>query len=473
MRNYFIKNKSLSHISLAMALCLTPVLTLSTAMLPTMALAKVEVADFSNLVEQVAPSVARVNVTKKMSSEEMAQIQMALLLRRYLGERVPDSLPPVTESSFGTAFFVSNDGYMLTNYHVIEGADKVTVTLNDRQELDATVVGGDERTDMAVLKVAGNGFPALPVGDSEKLKVGESVLAIGSPFGFDYSASAGIVSAKSRSFSKDTTVPFIQTDVALNPGNSGGPLFNQKGEVVGVNSRIFTGTGGYMGLSFSIPMDVAMDVYEQIRQTGTVSRAYLGVFPQDIDRNLADAYGLAKPVGALIARVSPNSPAQKAGLKSGDVVLSFNNQTITTSADLTNLVSRAKPNDNFSLQILRNGKNQTLQGTLVKAPSDTTSDTTHANGENPVKLGLRLRALSAEEQQALRVNGVLITAVDPFGLAASAGIQAGDVIVQLNNQDVLTVQDFAKSAQNLPKKGVVTVQLIRQGEPKILGLRIE
>lgn len=464
-----MKNKLKKCLPIIMSACLfaKPVI------LPQLAVAQVRVTDFSDLVEQVAPSVARVNVMKKLSNEQIAQIQTALLLRRYLGANVPDNLPPAVENSFGTAFFVSTDGYMLTNYHVVAGADNITVTLNDRRELDAKLIGSDERTDMAVLKVVGTDFPALPIGNSDILKVGEPVLAIGSPFGFDYSASSGIVSAKSRNFSRDTVVPFIQTDVALNPGNSGGPLFNQKGEVVGVNSRIFTGTGGYMGLSFSIPIDVAMDVYEQIRNQGSVSRAYFGVFSQDIDRNLADAYGLAKPVGALLTRVSPNSPAQKAGLKSGDVVLALNGKMIETSDDLTNLVNRAKPNDSFTVKIQRNQQVLTLQGVFQKAPNDTTSDTVQSAENNPVKLGLRLRTLTAEEQQALGTVGVIITAIDPFGLASSSGLQAGDIVLQLNNKTVETAQDFAKVVRSLPKKGVITIQLIRQGVPMIIGLRIE
>lgn len=464
-----MKNKLKKCLPIIISACLfaKPVI------LPQLAVAQVSVTDFSDLVEQVAPSVARVNVMKKLSNEQIAQIQTALLLRRYLGANVPDNLPPAVENSFGTAFFVSTDGYMLTNYHVVAGADNITVTLNDRRELDAKLIGSDERTDMAVLKVVGTDFPALPIGNSDILKVGEPVLAIGSPFGFDYSASSGIVSAKSRNFSRDTVVPFIQTDVALNPGNSGGPLFNQKGEVVGVNSRIFTGTGGYMGLSFSIPIDVAMDVYEQIRNQGSVSRAYFGVFSQDIDRNLADAYGLAKPVGALLTRVSPNSPAQKAGLKSGDVVLALNGKMIETSDDLTNLVNRAKPNDSFTVKIQRNQQFLTLQGVFQKAPNDTTSDTVQSAENNPVKLGLRLRTLTAEEQQALGMAGVIITAIDPFGLASSSGLQAGDIVLQLNNKTVETAQDFAKVVQSLPKKGVITIQLIRQGVPMIIGLRIE
>lgn len=449
----------------------------ATASLPMMVATPAQAAvvgmDFSSLVTQVSPSVARVNVSKKISPEEMAQIETALLLRRYLGGGYTTP-PPATEKSFGTAFFVSTDGYMLTNYHVIEGADKVTVTLSDRRELDAKVVGADERTDVAVLKVTGGTFPALPIGSSDALKVGEPVLAIGSPFGFDYSASAGIVSAKSRNMSRDTNVPFIQTDVALNPGNSGGPLFNQKGEVVGVNSRIFSGTGGYMGLSFSIPMEVAMDVYQQIRNTGVVVRPYLGVFPQDIDRNLADAYGLAKPQGALIIKVSPDSPADQAGLKTGDIITQYNGIAIQTSADLMNQVSRAKPNDNFALTVQRNKQSLTLSGKLEKAPIDTAAESNDVrNADNNVRLGLRLRALSRDEQQEVGGKGLLVTAIDPFGLAATSGLQAGDVIVQFNQQDIGSTADFVKAVRQMPKTGVVTIQLIRQGQPLILGLRLE
>ena len=242
----------LQQSALALAVATTMVAGINIATVPN-AEAAVTTADFSGLVQQVTPAVARVNVTKTVSEAELAKAQTAELLRKFFGDRlrIPDqAATPAIEHAYGTAFFVTADGYMLTNHHVVAGADKISVTLNDRTELDATLVGSDERSDVAVLKVTGRQFPSLPIGDSNALKVGEPVLAIGSPFGFDYSASAGIVSAKSRNFSRETSVPFIQTDVALNPGNSGGPLFNQRGEVIGINSRIFSGTGGYMGLSF-------------------------------------------------------------------------------------------------------------------------------------------------------------------------------------------------------------------------------
>lgn len=440
--------------------------------------AAVTTADFSDLVQQVTPGVARVNVTKTVSEQELAKAQTAELLRKFFGDRIDipeQAATPAIEHAYGTGFFVTADGYMLTNHHVIEGADKITVTLNDRTELDAILVGSDERSDVAVLKVVGTQFPALPIGDSTSLRVGEPVLAIGSPFGFDYSASAGIVSAKSRSFSRETSVPFIQTDVALNPGNSGGPLFNQRGEVIGINSRIFSGTGGYMGLSFSIPIDAAMDIYEQLKISGEVSRAYLGIYPQDIDRNLAEVYNLARPQGALLTRVSPDSPAQKAGLKTGDIILQYNNIDIMRAADLLNLINRARPDDRFEAQVQRDGKALSINGKLTNAPSDVQAEG-NAQHENEIHLGLRLRNLTADEQSELSDDdqmGVLVTATDPTGLAARSGISAGDIITNLHQNQIADVTDFNKAISSLPKKGVVTIEVIRQGIPAIIGLRIE
>lgn len=435
----------------------------------------VSTTDFSHLVQNVTPAIARVNVTKKVSEAELAQAQTAELLRQFFGGRVhiPKQAQPAIEYAYGTAFFVSPDGYMLTNHHVIEGADSITVTLNDRREFDAKLIGSDERSDIAVLKVSGTDFPALSIGDSNALKVGEPVLAIGSPFGFDYSASAGIVSAKSRTVSREASVPFIQTDVALNPGNSGGPLFNQAGEVVGINSRIFSGTGGYMGLSFSIPIDVAMDIYQQLKDNGEVSRAYLGIYPQDIDRNLAEAYQLDKPKGSLITKVSSDSPAEKAGIKSGDIILKYNQQPITRTDDLLNFIHRAKPNDGFELLILRNGKQQKLSGHFASVPSDVQADG-NQQMSNGVRLGLRLRPLSEDELSSLQIaGGLLITAVEPTGLAARSGLQTGDVITALHKQPVNSIDDFSRAIKALPKKGVITIEIIRQGVPFIIGLRIE
>ncbi len=440
--------------------------------------AAVTTADFSDLVQQVTPGVARVNVTKTVSEEELAKAQTAELLRQFFGDRIDipeQATQPAIEHAYGTGFFVTADGYMLTNHHVIEGADKITVTLNDRTELDATLIGSDERSDVAVLKVVGTQLPALPIGDSNSLKVGEPVLAIGSPFGFDYSASAGIVSAKSRSFSRETSVPFIQTDVALNPGNSGGPLFNQRGEVIGINSRIFSGTGGYMGLSFSIPIDAAMDIYEQLKVNGEVSRAYLGIYPQDIDRNLAEVYKLARPQGALLTRISPDSPAQKAGLKTGDIILEYNDIKIMRASDLLNLINRARPDDSFKVQVQRDGKALLIKGKLSDALTDVQAEGS-GQRDNEVRLGLRLRDLLPNEQAELADDnkaGVLVTAADPTGLGARSGILAGDIITNLHQNPITKASDFNAAISSLPKKGVVTIELIRRGIPAIIGLRIE
>ena len=447
----------------------------STAVLAVSVQTQASSVDFSNLVAQVSPAVVSVNVTKKMTQEELLQQQVPEILRRFFGNQViiPQQQLPQEKTGFGSAFFISQDGYLLTNHHVIENASKVTITLNDRREIDAKVVGSDERTDVALLKVTGQTFPQLKTGNVEQLRVGEPVLAIGSPFGFDYSASAGIVSAKMRNMMGESSVPFIQTDVALNPGNSGGPLFNQRGEVVGVNSRIFSGTGGYMGLSFSIPIDVAMDVAEQLKKYGKVTRSYLGVQLQDIDRNLAESYKLSKPEGALIAEVSPNSPASQAGLKSGDVILKYNGTAISRTAELINYLNRSVPQQKIQLEVLRDDKRQTIQAVLGTAPDQTPAqEATTPNKKGPV-LGVAIRELNANEKRALQVQGgVFIQDVQRGGLAAQAKILAGDIVVQINNQKINNTEDFAKTVAGLKNNTVARITLIRQGQRLIVGMRV-
>lgn len=432
--------------------------------------------DFSHLIEQVSPAVVSVNVVKKMTEEELLQQQVPELLRRFFGNQViiPQQQIPQEKTGYGSAFFISKDGYLLTNHHVVENASRISITLNDRREIDAKVVGSDERTDVALLKVSGTQYPSLRIGNIDQLKVGEPVLAIGSPFGFDYSASAGIVSAKSRNMMGETSVPFIQTDVALNPGNSGGPLFNQRGEVVGVNSRIFSGTGGYMGLSFSIPIDVAMDVAEQLKKNGKVTRSYLGVMLQDIDRNLAEAYKLSKPEGSLITQVAPNSPAAKAGLKSGDVILQINGVAISRTTDLLNYLNRLAPNQSIRLQILRDEKLSTINATLSVAPDDTPAKTAGTAQNQGPSLGVTIRNLSeAEKSQLNLAGGVYIQEVMRGGLAAQSRIMPGDIITQIDNTAVRNTDEFIQAAGKLKKGTVVRVGLVRQGQRAILGLRIQ
>ena len=431
--------------------------------------------DFSNLVEQVSPAVVSVNVVKKMSQEELLQQQVPEILRRFFGNQViiPQQQIPQEKTGYGSAFFISKDGYLLTNHHVVEDASKVTIVLNDRRELDATVVGSDERTDVALLKVQGNSYPELRTGNVDQLRVGEPVLAIGSPFGFDYSASAGIVSAKMRNMMGETSVPFIQTDVALNPGNSGGPLFNQRGEVVGVNSRIFSGTGGYMGLSFSIPIDVAMDVADQLKRNGKVTRSYLGVSLQDIDRNLAESYKLSKPEGSLITQVAPNSPAARAGLRAGDVILKYNGTPISRTSELLNYLNRSVPNQSIQLEVLRDDKRRNITATVSTAPDDTPAKNNPDTAAKGPVLGVSIRDLSVAEQRQLDIKGgVLIQEVRRGGSAAQARIMPGDVIVQLNNTTIQNANQFVETVSTLKQGTVARVVIIRQGQRAIIGMRI-
>ena len=435
--------------------------------------------DFSQLVEQVAPAVVRVTVERKLSREEELQQQLPDILRRFFGDQVqiPNQAArrPNTEA-YGSAFFISSDGYLLTNNHVVADARRISITLNDRREIDAELVGSDPRTDVAVLRVKGSGFPALRLGNADTLKVGEPVLAIGSPFGFDYSASAGIVSAKSRSMSRETAVPFIQSDVALNPGNSGGPLFNQRGEVVGVNSRIFSGTGGYMGLSFSIPIDVAMQVADQLKRDGRVTRAYLGVFPQDLDRDLAELYKLPRPEGTLVNQVTPGSAAAEAGIRVGDLILSFNNTPITRADDLINLINRSRPDQRVAIGLLRDGKRLSVNATLKKAEDDdeasSGSSSNSQASQNRTRFGIAVRELSSAEQARGR-KGIVVTDVSYDGLAARAGLQGGDLIVRLNNRDISDLRSFSTALESLPRRGVVGMTVVRQGQPFVVGLRLD
>ncbi|MEZ7923947.1 MAG: Do family serine endopeptidase [Acinetobacter towneri] len=432
--------------------------------------------DFSNLVEQVSPAVVSVNVVKKMSQEELLQQQVPEILRRFFGNQViiPQQQIPQEKTGYGSAFFISKDGYLLTNHHVVEDASKVTIVLNDRRELDATVVGSDERTDVALLKVQGSSYPELRTGNVDQLRVGEPVLAIGSPFGFDYSASAGIVSAKMRNMMGETSVPFIQTDVALNPGNSGGPLFNQRGEVVGVNSRIFSGTGGYMGLSFSIPIDVAMDVADQLKRNGKVTRSYLGVSLQDIDRNLAESYKLSKPEGSLITQVAPNSPAARAGLRAGDVILKYNGTPISRTSELLNYLNRSVPNQSIQLEVLRDDKRRNITATVSTAPDDTPAKNNPDTAAKGPILGVSIRDLSVAEQRQLDIKGgVLIQEVRRGGSAAQARIMPGDVIVQLNNTTIQNANQFVETVSTLKQGTIARVVIIRQGQRAIIGMRIQ
>lgn len=435
------------------------------------------VMDFSDLVEKNAKAVVNISAStkaKKRNAQQLQQQQVPDIFRHFFGDQFQYAPPQREKQSFGSGFIISKEGYVLTNNHVVDHADKVIVKLNDRREVEAEVIGTDERTDVALLKIKADNLPVVEIGNPDKLKVGQPVLAIGSPFGFDYSATAGIVSAKSRALPNESYVPFIQTDVAINPGNSGGPLFNADGEVVGINSQIYSRSGGYMGLAFAIPIDVAMDVVDQLKDKGKVSRGYLGVVIQDIDRDLAEAYGLAKPAGALVAKVLPDTPAEKSGLKEGDVIIAFNGQDIGLSSELPQMIGRAKVGKKVPLTLLRDGKKMDIPFEVASLPDDEEDSPEKAAEPDLNSLGVGLRNLNDQEKTQLKLEGgVLVLRLADDGAAADAGLRANDVIVRLNNQTIKDTQEFIKIAKKLPANKAVPIMIYRAGQPRILALRIE
>lgn len=410
-----------------------------------------DLPDFTGLVEKQGAAVVNVSTTQIVRAPQGFQGMPNLPENDPFYEffkRFAPQMPREQESqSLGSGFIISTDGYILTNAHVVDRADKITVRLSDKREFKAKVIGADKRTDVALLKIEATGLPKVTLGNPELLKVGEWVLAIGSPFGFDSSVTAGIVSAKGRSLPQENFVPFIQTDVAINPGNSGGPLFNMQGEVVGINSQIYSRSGGYMGLSFSIPIDVAMDVVNQLRSSGKVTRGRIGVSIQEVTRELADSFGLAKPSGALISGVEKNGPADKAGVKASDVILKFDGKVVAKSADLPRIVAATKPGNKAMVQLWRKGA--VLEVPLVVgeiqdnaekiAAKDSKED--QSQSQSVSRLGLTLSELNDEQKAELQVDGGLLVE-DVKGAAARSELQRGDVILAIGNIELRTVEQF-------------------------------
>ena len=359
---------------------------------------------------------------------------------------------------------------MLTNNHFIDEADVIHVRLNDRREYVATLVGTDPRTDLALLKIDAENLPIVKMGDSDKLKPGQWVLAIGSPFGFDYTVTAGIVSATGRNLPSDSYVPFIQTDVAINPGNSGGPLFNLDGEVVGINSQIYTRSGGFMGVSFAIPSNVVVSVVDQLKQDGKVSRAWLGVLIQDVNNELAESFGLDRPSGALISRVLPDSPAEKSGLKSGDIIMKFNGEKIEHSAALPYVVGQMKAGEKVDAKVYRDGKEQTISVMLEARPSDPKALAQSQQDQN--RLGMIVGEVPADMAKKFDIeSGVIIEQV-MGGTAARNGLQQGDVITMLNGKRIDNVASFTEIAKAIPNDRSVPMRVIRQGYPMFIPFKI-
>jgi serine protease Do len=383
------------------------------------------------------------------------------------------SVEPI-EQSLGTGFILWEDGYILTNRHVVKDAKQIIARLSDRRQLPATVVGLDERSDLALLKIDASGLPAVKLGDIGKLRVGEWVLAIGSPFGFDYSATAGIVSAKGRSLISEQYVPYLQTDVAINPGNSGGPLFNTRGEVVGVNSQIFSETGGYMGVSFAIPIDVAAKAARQLRDNGKVTRGWLGVVVQEVDRGLAQSFGMKKPEGALVARIVAGGPASQAGIKVGDILLSYNGQDLAASSDLPPLVGNSDPGDKATLRLMREGKviDVPIEVGTLDAPS-IESAPVRAEPPAPGDLGIKVRSLTTEERDAEQIvsGGVAVVEIAP-GVGRDAGLRLGDIILSLAGNEIDSPRRFAEVIGRLQPGQSAPLLVQRRGTPVFLALEI-
>jgi len=446
------------------------VLTLATSAVSVPAMAK-DVVDVADLVETHGPAVVNVSTTKLIKRNSGPAVpfvipgdeQMQEFFRRFFPPNVPGGPgQDIPARGAGSGFIVSSDGYILTNAHVVSGADEVIVKLIDKRKFTAKVIGADTRTDVAVLKITSpSKLPVVKLGNPAQLRVGEAVAAIGSPFGFENSVTAGIVSAKGRTLPSESYVPFIQTDVPINPGNSGGPLFNMRGEVVGINSQIYSRSGGYQGVSFAIPIDVAMEVVNQLKTGNKISRGWLGVIIQEVSSDLADSFGLDRPRGALVSQVTPGSPAEKSGLQASDVILSFAGKPVEDSSDLPRMVGMTKPGVKVPVQVWRRGAMKEVGVVLGELPTDEVV----AQGQDNraySRGGLALSNLTPEQRRALKIDhGLLVE--ETTGDAARAGIRTGDIILAVNNTTMRTVEDFRKIIATIPK-GKSAAILVRRGD---------
>lgn len=435
--------------------------------------------DFTDLVDKQSASVVNISTTQAPKAGEPNEDAMQDFFKHYGIPVPPGGMPGMPrgnggsgrggeeQHSLGSGFIISADGYVLTNAHVVQDADEITVSLTDKRKLMAKVIGSDRKTDVALIKIEAKGLQPVKMGDADKLKVGEWVVAIGSPFGFESTVTKGIVSAKGRSLPQDTLVPFIQTDVPINPGNSGGPLFNMKGEVIGINSQIYSRTGGFMGLSFAIPIDVALDVSKQLRETGRVTRGWLGVVIQDVTQDIADSFGLTSAQGALIANVEKGGPGDKGGLLPSDIITQFDGKPIRSREDLPRVVGATKPGHDVPVTVWRKGKSTQLHFAVGEMPSDTQGGMRPASrrkgAETPAgKIGLSLSNLKEDQKKELDIKGGILIE-DANGSAAKAGLQSGDVILSINNSDVTSVEEFNRALGEVADKKAIAL-LVRRGD---------
>lgn len=447
--------------------------------------------DFTGLVEKVGPSVVNIRTFKKVSADQGPQMdeQTREFLRRFFGVPVPPTAPPGGGSApkgegeekptgVGSGFILSADGYVMTNAHVVDGADEIMVTLTDKREFKAKLIGADKRTDVAVVKIDAKNLPAVSIGDSKRIKVGEWVVAIGSPFGLENTVTAGIVSAKGRDTGDYT--PFIQTDVAVNPGNSGGPLINMQGQVIGINSQIYSRTGGFMGISFAIPIDEAIRVVDQLKTTGFVVRGKIGVAIDSVSRELAESIGLGKPIGALVRSVEAGGAADKAGAQAGDIITRFDGKTIERATDLPRIVGEVKPGTRVPMQVFRRGAERTLQVTVSEWAKETKTASEKPtpapkSGAEKSPIGVAAVDLNDAQKKELGVkSGVLVEAVQAS--AERDGLRVGDVVTTMNNVEITSAKQFRDLAATLPA-GKPVALLVRRGDaaqfilirPKAIG----
>lgn len=437
--------------------------------------------DFQSLVAKNGKTVVKISVTAESKGMDLGQHmpdfdseQIPDFLRKFFEQMPNMPQQPRQSQGFGSGFIISDDGYIVTNTHVVEDATEIRVSMQDRTSFKAELIGSDKRSDIALLKIDAEDLPVAELGDSDEVQVGQWVLAIGSPFGFEYTATQGIVSAVARSLPDDTYVPFIQTDVAVNPGNSGGPLYDTEGRVIGVNSQIYSRSGGYMGLSFAIPINVAKDIINQLKSKGYASRGWLGVMIQNVDQTLAESFGLKKPEGALIAQVTPESPAEESDLRVGDIILKFNGITISRSSDLPPAVGSTPVNSTVPVVVMRSGKKSTLDVTIGEL-EEIDGETRNANlpTSDNSGIGATVQALTAEQKKESGIaDGVIILEVDPDGASAVAGIQAGDILVSFNRQSVTSVTQLKELINSAPLDQAFPVLIQRNGNPAFMAMTL-
>lgn len=476
MRSYFQAASTPVSVGIANAVAACLIVVLGMAQLNA-----AELPNFADLVEQNAPSIVEISTTRSVEARSsLGDQELEDLLRRLNPGQEPDlnieGLPEMRErGAVGSGFIISDDGFVITNNHVVAGADEIQVHLNDRRVFDAEVIGLDEPSDLALLKIGAGDLPYVSFGNSDEIRVGDWVLAIGSPFGLEFSAAAGIVSAQGRSVpgrSSYNYMSFIQTDVAINQGNSGGPLFNLDGEVIGINSQILSSTGGSNGISFSIPSNVALNVVNQLRDSGRVERGLLGVRMREVDYALAEIFGMERPLGAFVDEVQPDSPASRSDIRNEDIILEFNEHEIEYYTDLPFYVGQYRPGTRAEVKIFRDGEFITRTVELGSSPTNIVASTSPEpvrDRRNP--LGFRVTELSDETRQVSGISGVRIAEIGD-GPGREAGLAEGDVIVALNRREVNSTEDFAEIADQLPDTGFVSIRVIREGQGTTMALEL-